>query len=189
VHKLVKNCHSDSDFLVLLLEGKFTHPNVDIGVCSVFLSSPCEVSDIGEGPTRATLASSDGFLAAHELPQLLLCEHHVHGVLEADFDVLIGVRDGANTKPLLEKLLVHVRVPVSVGFSHPVLHLEGGLDDLISLVLGAGRVGGDGAASSAMVELDVDTSLSSDNIIPPGFYAFLGLGRSVARLATGLGNI
>jgi len=57
-----------------------------------------------------------------------------------------------------------------------VLHHEAGLDDLISLFLGACRVGSDGAASSAMVELDMDASLSSDNIILLEIHAFLGLG-------------
>lgn len=123
-----------------------------------------KVSDVSEGLASATLASSDGFLAAHEFPLLLLGEHQVHGVLEPDLDVLIGLL-GALAEPLLEELLVHVLVPVSVGLSDPVLHHEGRLHDLRSLALGASRVAGDSAVDCLVVELDVDASLSSINII------------------------
>ena len=182
MHELVENCHADSDFLVLLSEGKCAQPDVDVGVFPVRLSYLREVSDVGEGLASATLASSDGFLAAHELPLLLFGEHHVHGVLEANLNVLIGLT-GAFAEPLLKKLLVHVPVPVSVGFSNPVLHHVAGLHDLFPLVLGACRVGSNGALSSAMAELDVDASFSSLNIILLFIHAFLALEGSVARLA------
>lgn len=184
MHELVENSHTDSDFLVLLFEGKCTHPDVDVGVCPVVFSLG-EVSHIGQGLASATTASSDGLLAAHHLPLLLRGEHHFHGVLEADFDVLVRLL-GASAEPLQEKLLVLWLAPVFVGLSHPVLHHECGLNDLFSLALRASGVFGDSVGDILVVELDVDASISSYNIITLLGNTFLGLSRRVAGLATGI---
>jgi hypothetical protein len=90
VHQLVEDSETQLLLGIRLLEGRATDPDVRVGDFLLGSVTPCFCGDEGQDifvlETTSTGRSS-ARSAAHEFPESLLVEHHVHGSLVPVLDI------------------------------------------------------------------------------------------------------